>query len=218
MNAPICDFVKKYAEANGARFHMPGHKGKGPLGFEALDITEIDGADNLFAPNGVIAESEKNAETLFGCKTLYSAGGSTNCIWSRCMPAKAGARRVSSPRGTYIRRSSMRARCWTYASSGSIRSTALTTPARLHRSRSMQRSKMRVSGAKRPTRYTSPVRIISETFWISRAFPMYASGAAFFSAWTTRTARTFDFCANRATPSIWARISAAIRRTKPCPR
>ena len=80
MNAPICDFVKKYAEANGARFHMPGHKGKGPLGFEALDITEIDGADNLFAPNGVIAESEKNAETLFGCKTLYSAGGSTNCI------------------------------------------------------------------------------------------------------------------------------------------
>lgn len=80
MNAPICDFVKKYAEANGARFHMPGHKGKGPLGFEALDITEIDGADNLFAPNGVIAESEKNAEMLFGCKTLYSAGGSTNCI------------------------------------------------------------------------------------------------------------------------------------------
>ena len=80
MNTPICDFVQKYAAANGARFHMPGHKGKALLGFEALDITEIDGADNLFAPNGVIAESEANASALFGCKTLYSTGGSTNCI------------------------------------------------------------------------------------------------------------------------------------------
>ena len=29
---------------------MPGHKGAGPLGCEALDITEIDGADELYAP------------------------------------------------------------------------------------------------------------------------------------------------------------------------
>lgn len=80
MSTPVCDFVKAYAKKNGARFHMPGHKGKNLLGFEEYDITEIDGADNLFAPNGIIAESEENAGRLFGCKTFYSASGSTLCI------------------------------------------------------------------------------------------------------------------------------------------
>lgn len=80
MSTPICDFVKKYAEKNPVRFHMPGHKGQNFLGFENFDITEIDGADNLFAPNGIIAESEKNASEAFGFDTFYSVGGSTLCI------------------------------------------------------------------------------------------------------------------------------------------
>ena len=41
IKTPICDFVKKYAENTPSRLHMPGHKGKGFLGFESLDI--IDG-------------------------------------------------------------------------------------------------------------------------------------------------------------------------------
>lgn len=80
MNTPICDFVKEYAERNASRFHMPGHKGKNLLGFEKRDITEIDGADELFTADGIIAESEKNASRLFSSKTFYSAGGSTLCI------------------------------------------------------------------------------------------------------------------------------------------
>ncbi len=80
MSAPICDFVKKYAESEPVRFHMPGHKGENFFGFEKFDITEIDGADNLFAPNGIIAESEKNASEAFGFNTFYSTGGSTLCI------------------------------------------------------------------------------------------------------------------------------------------
>lgn len=80
MNTPICDFVKKYADSRPVRLHMPGHKGQGILGFEKFDITEIDGADELFSANGIIAESEKNASEIFGCKTVYSAGGSTLCI------------------------------------------------------------------------------------------------------------------------------------------
>lgn len=59
---------------------MPGHKGVPLLGFEPLDITEIDGADELFKADGIIAESEKNASEIFGAKTFYSAGGSTLCI------------------------------------------------------------------------------------------------------------------------------------------
>ena len=52
MNTPICDFVREYARMNAARFHMPGHKGAGEA--EIFDITEIDGADELFHPEGRI--------------------------------------------------------------------------------------------------------------------------------------------------------------------
>jgi len=31
---PIYDFVKKYAEEDNIRLHMPGHKGNGALGVE----------------------------------------------------------------------------------------------------------------------------------------------------------------------------------------
>ena len=80
MKTPICDFVNSYAKSDAARLHMPGHKGVSVLGCESLDITEITGADELFAPDGIIAESERNASRLFGADTFYSAGGSTLCI------------------------------------------------------------------------------------------------------------------------------------------
>ncbi len=78
MTTPIVDFVRQYAQSGTARLHMPGHKGVDVLGVEHLDITEIRGADDLFAPQGVIAESEANATALFGSgRTLYSAEGAT---------------------------------------------------------------------------------------------------------------------------------------------
>jgi len=81
MKTPICDFVKQYAQQNALRLHMPGHKGKSLLGMEMLDITEIDGADVLYHPHGIIQESQCNAAQLFGAaKTVYSAGGATACI------------------------------------------------------------------------------------------------------------------------------------------
>ena len=80
MNTPICDFVKRYAEGDSIKLHMPGHKGKSFLGIESFDITEIDGADSLYEANGIIAESERNASELFGCRTYYSTEGSSQCI------------------------------------------------------------------------------------------------------------------------------------------
>ena len=81
MNTPIRDFAARYAESGVARLHMPGHKGHGPLGIEALDITEIAGADALYEADGIIAESERNAAALFGARrTLYSTEGSSQCI------------------------------------------------------------------------------------------------------------------------------------------
>lgn len=100
MNTPICDFVQNYADSGQLRLHMPGHKGKSPvgnrmgsrmgndqstavmsLGPEAFDITEIEGADVLYRANGIIKESEDNASRLFGtAKTKYSTEGSSLSI------------------------------------------------------------------------------------------------------------------------------------------
>lgn len=81
MNTPIVDFVQNYIASNTARLHMPGHKGVSFLGCEAFDITEIKGADELYAPEGIIRESEENASALFGtARTVYSAGGSSQSI------------------------------------------------------------------------------------------------------------------------------------------
>ena len=81
MNTPICDFIREYQKSNPIRLHVPGHKGKGALGIESWDITEIHGADSLYFANGIIARSEKNATDIFGSeKTFYSCEGSSLCI------------------------------------------------------------------------------------------------------------------------------------------
>jgi len=80
MDTPICDFVRRYADSDTLRLHMPGHKGCGALGIEHLDITEISGADSLYEADGIIAKSEANASSLFGCPTFYSTEGSSHCI------------------------------------------------------------------------------------------------------------------------------------------
>lgn len=84
MKTPIVSFLKSYQEKSPVRMHMPGHKGAGILGFEGMDLTEISGADELFAADGIIKESEQNASSLFGCPTYYSTQGSTLCIQTMC--------------------------------------------------------------------------------------------------------------------------------------
>ena len=92
MTTPIVDFVRSYAQSGTARLHMPGHKGQSLLGFEPLDITEICGADELYAPEGIIAESEANATRLFGtAHSYYSTEGSSQCIRAMLFLALQGA-------------------------------------------------------------------------------------------------------------------------------
>ena len=84
MKTPIVSFLRSYQEKSPVRMHMPGHKGAGILGFEGMDLTEISGADELFAAEGIIKESEQNASSLFGYPTYYSTQGSTLCIQTMC--------------------------------------------------------------------------------------------------------------------------------------
>lgn len=98
MTTPICDFVADYTNKKTQRLHMPGHKGQAFLGCESLDITEVTGADDLYAAEGIILESEHNASTLFGSRhTFYSAGGSSQSIKAMLFLAlqyKAGSSRT----------------------------------------------------------------------------------------------------------------------------
>lgn len=81
MNTPVADFVRAYAKSGVSRLHMPGHKGQPFLGCEALDITEVQGADALFEADGILLQSEEHAAALFGAaRTLYSTEGSSLCI------------------------------------------------------------------------------------------------------------------------------------------
>ena len=66
MDSPIYDFLLSYKNKEMCRFHMPGHKGRGFLGCEQLDITEVQGADALYEASGIIGRSEANAAELFG--------------------------------------------------------------------------------------------------------------------------------------------------------
>ena len=78
---PIADFVRGYAASDTSRLHLPGHKGRGPLGCEGLDLTEIAGADELYEAEGIIAQSEANTARLFGTAgTWYGTEGSSQCI------------------------------------------------------------------------------------------------------------------------------------------
>lgn len=104
MKTPIYDFVNAYSKKGVSRFHMPGHKGRGPLGVESLDITEIPGADALYSADGIIEESENYASCLFGtAHTFYSTEGASLVIKAMLALAVEGKRKpkVLAARGAH---------------------------------------------------------------------------------------------------------------------
>lgn len=75
----------KLENLNSYPFHMPGHKRNAEfniIGAE-IDITEIDGFDNLHNPCGMIADMEKDLSEIYGYKkSIISVNGSTCGILS----------------------------------------------------------------------------------------------------------------------------------------
>ena len=79
MNTPVWDFVQNYVNQNPVRLHMPGHKGVGQQ--EALDLTEVEGADVLYHAEGILKQSMENAAAIFDTqKTVYSTEGASLAI------------------------------------------------------------------------------------------------------------------------------------------
>lgn len=87
---PILEGVLKYVRENNISLSMPGHKGgKGfyntSIGREfidnilKLDITEVDGVDNLHNPEGIILEASKRLSEFYGSeKSYFLVNGSTS--------------------------------------------------------------------------------------------------------------------------------------------
>lgn len=87
---PLVEGVLKYVKENNISFCMPGHKGG--RGFKAtsigekminnlsqLDITEVDGVDNLHNPEGIIKEASKLLSNYYGSeKSYFLVNGSTS--------------------------------------------------------------------------------------------------------------------------------------------
>lgn len=81
MNLPIYSHLQKLKKEKRIPFHMPGHKRKISGMFkniESLDITEIDGYDNLHDPSGIIRQSMDEIKKLYGTReSWYLVNGTT---------------------------------------------------------------------------------------------------------------------------------------------
>lgn len=91
------DRSKLYQELHHYRediypMHMPGHKlGRCTnLGEDAvIDVTEVEGTDNLHHSNGILLQAQEKAAKTFGAKkTFFLVGGSTSgilsAVWAIC--------------------------------------------------------------------------------------------------------------------------------------
>ena len=78
--------LKEYAGSDMYPFHMPGHKRTGDMGFPdpfTMDITEVDGFDNLHHPEGILKSSMDWAAQVYGAdQTYYLVNGSSSGILS----------------------------------------------------------------------------------------------------------------------------------------
>lgn len=89
MKTRLLDLLKEYENSDFYPFHMPGHKrdrDRAMAGFcnpALIDITEIDGFDNLHHPEGILKESMEEAAEVYGSdKTYYLVNGSSAGILS----------------------------------------------------------------------------------------------------------------------------------------
>lgn len=85
----LIDKLKEYGKSDFYAFHMPGHKRQEELGITSfpnpfsVDITEIDGFDNLHHAEGILKESMDKVAEIYGAdKTYYLVNGSTGGILS----------------------------------------------------------------------------------------------------------------------------------------
>lgn len=98
--------LKKYSESDFYPYHMPGHKrqsaGQLSNDITSIDITEIDGFDNLHAPEGIFCEMQKRAAALYGAdESFFLVNGSTGGILSAINAALSEGDHILMARGSH---------------------------------------------------------------------------------------------------------------------
>ncbi|MDE7257744.1 MAG: amino acid decarboxylase, partial [Lachnospiraceae bacterium] len=89
--------LSAYGDSDYYPYHMPGHKRSRHAGEMAryydIDITEIDGFDDLHHAEGILREAQERANRLYGAEeTYYLVGGSTCGVLASIMAvAERGA-------------------------------------------------------------------------------------------------------------------------------
>ena len=98
--------LREYNSTDYYAFHMPGHKRRGILtGCDlpyAIDITEIEGFDDLHHARGILQEAEERAAALYrSSETHYLINGSTSGILSAVMGSTAKGDRILMARNCH---------------------------------------------------------------------------------------------------------------------
>lgn len=80
--ADLLEYLQKLQNSDEYPFHMPGHKRNGAVDFiqnpYGIDITEIEGYDNLYEAEGILEEAMKRAAKVCGAEeTFFLVNGST---------------------------------------------------------------------------------------------------------------------------------------------
>lgn len=92
MSEYLLEKLQEYSKSDFYPLHMPGHKRR-LSHFEnpfAIDITEIDGFDNLHHAQGILQKAQERAARLYGAEeTYYLVNGST-CGILAAVSAAAG--------------------------------------------------------------------------------------------------------------------------------
>lgn len=84
--------LSDYAASDFYPYHMPGHK-RNPAGgemadYHRIDVTEIDGFDNLHQAEGILREGQLRANCLYGAdETYFMINGSTGGMMAAVMAA-----------------------------------------------------------------------------------------------------------------------------------
>ena len=102
MKETLYEKLEKIKENNHYGFHMPGHKRQETESIFAevmkMDITEIDGFDNLHHAEGILREEQNFAAKLYGAlKSFFLVNGSTAGVLAAiCASTKDGDRIIFS--------------------------------------------------------------------------------------------------------------------------